>query len=356
MARVRVNCAPLRGRESPVHRRRRFFLVLLVTLYFAAEPVQAQSGLTCGSVPPVVSNTPSVITLGDERANPALPPGDAAAPASAQLDNPTLLPAPCCANDESTCSPIGGPVWGDFGLRLYPYGNHVAPDGSQFEPLFSLDLDFNFWLWRPWHVYLFSDTRFWGEKPGAGVTNSSQGVFDFSKREFDLSGGIAWNYYGRLEFRALGYSFNNLNRGDSSVTPEGFSDGIGIENRCYLGNEYFKLGTPDYDVVRASFFSVGYYPSKTMVDAAGNSFRPGPFARVYLVYELLGPKLYLFTDDQFIMDSVGTPTTLITDSGVAFRPFKRAPRVEFRVGSEDQFELDGNGAVTTVYLSVNLVF
>jgi hypothetical protein len=61
-------------------------------------------------------------------------------------------------------------------------------------------------------LYLFSDGRFWGQKASPGVTNASQGVFDFSKRELDPDGGLAWNYLGPWQARAFAYSFNNLNR------------------------------------------------------------------------------------------------------------------------------------------------
>jgi len=73
-------------------------------------------------------------------------------------------------------------------------------------------------------------------KAGAAVTNGNQGSFDFSKREFDLTLGLAWNYYSALELRVLGYAFNNLNRGISPISPEGYNDGFGLENRYYFSN------------------------------------------------------------------------------------------------------------------------
>lgn len=217
-------------------------------------------------------------------------------------------------------------------------------------------MNFDIWLCRPWNLYGYSDMRFWGQKAAPGVTNAKQGSFDFSKREFDFSAGGAWNYYGSLEARVFAYSFNNLNRGNSLVAPSGFNDGFGLENRYYIGPEYDKLGTPDYDVARSSFVSLGYYPTKSMVDALGQQFHPGLFARFYGVWEILGPQFYLFTDDQFILDRVGSPTLFITDTGLAVRPFHRVPRLEFRVGSEDTIELRGEDSQTSLYVSVNYIF
>ena len=266
--------------------------------------------------------------------------------------------APCAsiAADGCACSTNYRPVWGDLGIRLFPYGDHVGSNGEEFNQLFSLDMDFNIWVWQPWDWYLFSDMRFWGQKAARGITNANQGSFDFSKREFDFSAGAAWNYYGSLEARTFAYSFNNLNRGNSPTAPSGFNDGFGLENRYYIGSEYSKLGTPDYDVARSSFVSLGYYPSKSMVDGLGKQFRPGAFARLYLTWEIFGPRCYLFTDDQFILDRAGSPTLFTTDSGMAVRPFVRVPRLEFRVGTEDTIELLGSDSETSVYVSVYYIF
>jgi hypothetical protein len=52
-------------------------------------------------------------------------------------------------------------VWGLVGLRGYAFGQQVAPNGLEFNPLFSLDLNLDTWLWREQRLYLFSDARFW---------------------------------------------------------------------------------------------------------------------------------------------------------------------------------------------------
>jgi hypothetical protein len=247
-------------------------------------------------------------------------------------------------------------VWGIVGLRGFPYGQATASNGVEYNPLFSADLDFNIWLWRAKRIYGYSDMHFWGQKATPGVTNPHQGSLDFSKREFDFVDGLAWNYYGKWEFRAFGYSFNNLNRGTSLTIPTGFNDGVGIENRYYLNPNYATLGTPAFDKARATFLSIGYYPSKSMVDSAGISFTPGAFARAYLIWELYGPKLYLFTDDTIITNSSFQATLFITDSGIAYRPFNNFPRWEFRLGSQDSIDMLNTDAETTVYLSGRYIF
>jgi hypothetical protein len=232
----------------------------------------------------------------------------------------------------------------------------VAPNGVKFGQLFSLDLAFNLWVWQPAGVYLFADSSFWAQRPAPGQTNPAQGVFDFSKREFDFNVGTAWNYYGLLEARAFAYSMNNLNRGTSPISPKGYADGIGLENRLYLNSMYSYLGTPGFDVARAAFISAGYYPSKDMVDGDGNRFKPGPFLRAYLTCDLWEAKCYLYADGQFIASRACTAELLQLDAGIAFRPLVRMPRLEFRVGTEDSYYPAAGETETSCYGSIRFVF
>jgi hypothetical protein len=265
---------------------------------------------------------------------------------------PTALPPP-----PGTITAASIPaIWGIVGLRGFPYGQTMASNGNEYNQLFSLDLNFNIWLWRARRLYLYSDSRFWGQKAAPGITNPAQGAFDFSKREFDLTGGAAWNYTGFWEARVFAYSYNNLNRGNSEVSPKGFNDGVGLENRYYLNPTYADLGTPLFDKARATFFSLGVYPSKSMVDGDGNQFKPGPFARAYLIWQLYGPKCYLFTDDTLIADRSFRPASFATDSGVALRPFNGIPRLEFRLGTEDTFDLQNSDIEVSVYLSMRYIY
>ena len=284
---------------------------------------------------------------------PSLPASAAPAP---------TCPAPAVASPEPGCLGKGAfgdfcpPVWGIVGLKGYPTGEHVAPNGVRFQQIFSTDLSFNMWLWRQQHLYLFVDSVFWAQKAAPGITNSSQGAFDFSKREYDLTPGIAWNYWGPLEGRVFAYSFNNLNRGDSAVSPAGFNDGVGIENRFYINSVYKNLGTADFDQPRASFLSVGYYPTKDMVDATGNSFKPGLSLRAYLTYDLWGPKCYWYGDTTFLTSKSISPTLLTIDTGLAARPIPSAPRWEFRVGLQEILDLHNSANENSVYLGISYIF
>jgi hypothetical protein len=250
----------------------------------------------------------------------------------------------------------GPMVWGIAGLRGYPSGEQVASNGVEFDPLFSLDLDSNLWLWRRQGLYLFVDSRFWGQKAAPGITNPSQGAFDFSKREFDLDMGGAWNYYGRWEGRVFAYSFNNINRGNSETRPSGFNDGVGFENRYYLGNAYDLLGTQEFDVAKAPFLSLGYYPTKDMIDANGDQFKPGPFARAYLTWDLFTECCYLYSDNQLIAKRSFPLKKFSTDSGIALRPFICIPRLEFRLGTEDMYDFGCHEWEFSWYGSIRYVF
>lgn len=247
-------------------------------------------------------------------------------------------------------------AWGIAGLRAFAFDQQIAPNGLEYKPLFALDLNFNVWLWRDERVYLFSDASFWGQRAAPGITNSSQGPFDFSKRELDLSLGAAWNYCGPLEARAFVYSFNNLNRGTSTTKPTGYADGVGIENRYYFGGNYADLGTADYDIARTSFVSAGFYPTKEMVDANGNTFKPGPFLRAYLAVDLFGPRCYLFADAQMIASRALEVEVLKGDVGVAFRPLARHPRLELRVGSNNFYDPQSGEHETGFFGQVRLLF
>lgn len=268
-----------------------------------------------------------------------------------------IPPTPVCPGTQAGTLPSEPPVvWGIVGLRGYPVGQHVASNGVEFNQLFAAELNLNLWVWKQHGIYLFTDSTFWGQKAGPGITNPTQGSFDFSKREFDLAGGFAWNYYGPWEARVFAYSFNNLNRGNSLIGPSGFNDGVGLENRFYLTEEYQKLGTAAFDVARASFVSVGYYPSKSMVDGLSNQFKPGAFARGYFVQNIWGPQYYLYADVDLIAARSFTPTLLNLDVGLAARPFQIAPRLEFRVGTEDVIDLHNSDREFGVYLGIRYVF
>ena len=278
---------------------------------------------------------------------------------AADVNAPTITKAPSSdgptiadsVNVTTVQADTGRIVWGILDARALVCGDQVAANGVEFSQLFALGLNFNIMVWPAQHLYLYSDSTFWGQKAGPGITNPGQGNFDFQQApKLDFNAGIAWNYFGNWEARAFAYSFNNLNRGTSQVSPSGYNDGTGIENRYYLAKTYAQLGTSDFDTARATFLSIGYYPSKSMADASGNQFAPGFFARAYLTYDLWGEQCYLYGDVQFITAQPFLPTLLVWDAGLAVRPFQCVPRLEFRVGTQDMRNLQGSDMETSVYL------
>jgi hypothetical protein len=181
-------------------------------------------------------------------------------------------------------------------------------------------------------------------------------VFDFSKRELDLSLGAAWNYAGPWEARVFAYSFNNLNRGSSLYSPSGYADGFGLENRYYLAKEYSRLGTESFDVTRATFLGVGFFPTKDMIDAVGELFKPGPFGHAYLTCDLYGERCYLFADLEFIAKRTFTPKLLEWNGGLAVRPLSQAPGFEVRLGTDEMYDLQWHELEVGLYGAVRLVY
>jgi hypothetical protein len=256
-----------------------------------------------------------------------LAPSAASTPA---LSPPVPQLEPCDPTPEDGC---WFRPWGFVGLRMFPVGDRMAPNGVPYDPLGSFDLLLSLPLVPSRRVYVFGETRFWGQKAAPGVTNPSQGPLDFSKREFDLDLGAAWNYWDRFELRGFVYSMNNLNRGLNLVGPWGFKDGSGIENRYYFSNTNFDKG-------KYSFLSIGYYPSKSMVGGNGEDFKPGLFARASLIWDLVGDWCYLYGDGTLTCRDGVHAKLFYVDFGGAIRPFASCDFLEFRVGSEQMYDIE----------------
>jgi hypothetical protein len=253
-------------------------------------------------------------------------------------------------------------VWGLAGFHVFAAGPKEAPNGQKYHPYHTLDLDFNIWIWRRQGLYLFADSRFWNEKPEYGVTNVNDTALGFSKRQFDLVLGPAWNYAGSWEARCFGYTFNNLNRGLSSITPAGINDGFGMENRYYLTEEYANLGHAGFDVARADFLSIGYYASKSMVGNDGRKFKPGPMLRAYLTCDLGSWPAYVFGDVTYLGKQPFGAKLLLYDVGLAVRPFSAWERFsawknfEGRLGVENTADLEVGNVQNLWYASVRFIF
>lgn len=321
----------------------RALLLALVFGLVGALPLSAQEAALRGQ--PALPNSP------DGQADPVVARALAAE-----------IPASIC-EEPSRAEPLPWEtVWGVVGLRAFAAGPKVAPNGREYHPSFSLDLDFNFWVWRSVGLYLFADIRFWGERPEYGVTNGKDSGLGFSKRQFDMVGGPAWNYAGRWEARLYGYTYNNLNRGTDPIGPTGLNDGFGVENRYYLSPEYDKLGHAGYDEARADFVSVGYDLTKDMVGNDGQTFKPGLQLRAYLTYDLWNWPVYAFGDVTYISESSLQPKLLLFDVGVAARPFSWGDKCsawrnwEFRLGVENTADLQEDNVLNLWYASIRVIF
>jgi hypothetical protein len=181
------------------------------------------------------------------------------------------------------------------------------------------------------------------------VTNPHQGALDFSKRQFDLDGGLAWNYTGAWEARALVFSRNNLNRGETVDQPFGYNDGFGLENRYYLPGTNFDKGL-------YRFLSVGYYPTKTITDADGQPFHPSLFARAYLALDLIEDRLYFYSNSNFLTRRAVTAKLLLEDIGVALRPFEAIPDLEFRIGTDLTYDMQVGNVRALLYGNVRIIW
>ena len=273
---------------------------------------------------------------------------------------------PLAWDTDGACSQEPPPwqaVWGVAGLRAFAAGPKEAPNGQEYHPHSTLDLDFNLWVWRTQGLYLFADLRFWNERPEYGVTNGRDDTtLGFSKRQFDLVGGPAWNYYGPWEARLFGYTYNNLNRGLDQVKPAGLNDGFGLENRFYVSEEYARLGRAGFDVERADFVSVGYYLTKEMVGNDGRRFYPGLLLRASLTRDLGDWPVYAFGDVSFLSERSLQPRLLLFDLGMAARPFRLWESLsawrnwEVRLGAENTGDFHTRSVQNLWYAALHVVF
>lgn len=253
-------------------------------------------------------------------------------------------------------------VWGVVGIRVFFAGPKEAPNGVLYHPSFTLDLDFNYWVWRAIGLYIFADMRFWAERPEYNDVNGKDGGLGFSKREFDLTAGPAWNYWGAWEARLYGYDYNNLNRGNNQVDPSGFEDGFVVENRYYLTKEYEKLGQKGYDVERADFVSLGYYITKNLVGNDGLNFKPGLFLRASLTQDLWQLPAYVYGDFQFITESSLHAKLMLFDVGAAVRPFQDWEMFsawknwELRLGAENTGDFETKSVQNLWYATIRVIF
>ncbi len=243
-------------------------------------------------------------------------------------------------------------AWGVVGLPVYATGSHMGPNGVPFTPIFAITSELNLGLMPKKELYVFWDGTFWGQHSGAGITNTNQGSFDFSKREMDSELGLAWNFFDSFELRGSVYALNNLNRGISLTEPAGGKQGVRAEGRYY-----FSTADP-YDVGRSSYIGVGYLPTEDLVGGNGASFRPGPFAHAYLARDLPIPwfESYVYADMQATARQTSALRLFETDAGWAIRPFRNWQNLEFRVGDNLTADVEAAATRNVVYGAVRLQF
>jgi hypothetical protein len=270
----------------------------------------------------------------------------AAGAARAGGDDVLLSIEPAAVDDVSPTPPPPQRTWGEAGIYAYALGSKVAPNGVPYDPLFALDLLLNIALTSDRTLYLFSDSRFWAEKFSDGIAH---GPFDFSKRQYDLDAGVAWNYLDAFEARAFAYADSNLNRGDSPVLPVGYIDGVGIENRYYLESTSFDRGL-------YRFLSLGYFFTKDLIGQDSKTFEPSLFARANLALDVWPDQLYLYSDMELIARRPVTPKLFLADVGVAVRPFTQMPDLEFRVGTDNDWDVQVLKSKTLLYGNVRFVW
>ncbi len=140
------------------------------------------------------------------------------------------------------------------------------------------------------------------------------------------------------------------------MTPAGFTDGFGLENRYYLSPEYAKLGTPGFDVTQATFLSIGYYPSKDMVGNDGQTFLPGLMLRAYLTWDFGDWPVYAFVDATYISERSLQPRLLLVDVGIAARPFSACRQCEFRLGADNTADFQVRNVQNLWYGSIRYVY
>jgi hypothetical protein len=166
-------------------------------------------------------------------------------------------------------APSGDAMWGNVGLGLYPTSSQkVAPNGLVYEPMFRLIGDVNV---GSRDLYLFANSAYYTEKPKPGVTtNSSQGSFDFTKRQYDFNIGGAFATGENTEARFWAYSESNINRGIDQNKPSGYKDGFVGSLRYYFADE----------VVTRGYVGAGYYFTKELVDTSGQPYTPSFFTEL----------------------------------------------------------------------------
>jgi len=109
-------------------------------------------------------------------------------------------------------------------------------------------------------------------------------------------------------------------------------------------------------VAKATFLSMGYFPSKDMVGNNGQTFQPGLMLRAYLTYNLWDWPCYVFGDATCISESSFQPRLLLFDVGFAARPLSCCPQFEFRLGVDNTADFQVHNVQNLWYASFRFIF
>ena len=115
-------------------------------------------------------------------------------------------------------------------------------------------------------------------------------------------------------------------------------------------------GETGFDVARATFLSIGYYPSKEMVGNDSRRFNPGMMLRAYLTCDVWDWPCYLFGDVSYISDRNFQASLLLFDLGVAVRPLSSWQQWELRLGVENNADFQARDVQSLWYASIRYVF
>ncbi len=122
----------------------------------------------------------------------------------------------------------------DFHNILYFHGDRIGPNLLAYQPLVGLD-------WRNAAALIgteenpkldfYTSIKFYFARKGSGSLFNSHDGLGGTKREVDLSYGLAYHFNHQQQAYVEAYSFNNLNRGSSTSKPQDFRDGFKVGYR-----------------------------------------------------------------------------------------------------------------------------
>jgi hypothetical protein len=241
-------------------------------------------------------------------------------------------------------------VWGYLGVQGYAPGERMAPNGVLFDPRFRSDFNLNLSLLPRKKLYVFLETEFWMQRSSPATADNNQTVYDFSKREFDINTGFAWNVFDRFELRLSADALNNLNRGTSRTKASGDTNGGQVEVRYYFGSENI------YDIGQLNFVGIGYNPSHNLIGGDGVNFRAGMFAQAYATHGIPALRSYLYGHATLIEKEYGSLRLVTFDAGIATRPFSRVQDLEFRLGNELTADVQAGTTRDLVYGAIRAYY